>query len=89
MPKRKVVDQSIPMEVVDDGSISRRSKRRSSAGPVDVPAKRAHTTRHDQETIVEESVVTDVTTVNSDKHVHFSNPRSDIVASTSVTTSTE
>lgn len=85
MPKRKIVDQPIAIEVADDGS-TRRSKRKTSAGPVDVPTKRANTTRHDQETIVEESVVTDVTT---DKHVHFPDAGPDMVASTSVTTSTQ
>ena len=84
MPKRKIVDQPIPVEVADDGS-SRRSKRRTSAGPVDVPTKRANTMRHEQETIVEESVVTDVT----DKHVHFPDSGPDMVASTSVTTTTQ
>ncbi len=81
MPKRKIVDQPIPIEVADDGS-QRRSKRRTSAGPADVPTKRANTTRHEQETIVEESVVTD-------KHVHFPDSEASRVASTTVTTTTQ
>lgn len=89
MPKRKIVDQPTPIEVADDGS-TRRSKRRTSAGPVDVPTKRTNATRHDQETIVEESVATDMTTLNADKHVHFpDSEQPDMVASTSVTTSTQ
>lgn len=88
MPKRKIVDQPTPLEVADDGS-TRRSKRRTSAGPVDIPTKRAHATRHEQETIVEESVVTDVTTLNADRHVHFPESEPDMVASTSVTTTTQ
>ncbi|MCJ1366365.1 hypothetical protein MMC16_005493 [Acarospora aff. strigata] len=90
MPKRKIVDQPVPMDAGDDGPAARRSKRRSSAGPAEVPAKRAHTARHDQETIVEETLtVTDEETFNANKHVHFSDPKPGVTTTSSVTTTTE
>ncbi len=88
-PKRKIVDQPAQMDAVDDGPAARRSKRRNSAGPVDVPAKRPHTAKHDQDAIVEETVVTEVTTVTADKHVHFTGTKPDVAATSSVTSLTQ
>lgn len=90
MPKRRIVDQPALMETGNDGPAALRRKRRSSPGPVDPPKKKTHTRKHESNTTAElSSVVTSDTPSNAEKHVRFSHPEPEIIASTSSTSLTQ
>ncbi|KAI9870934.1 MAG: hypothetical protein M1830_003612 [Pleopsidium flavum] len=82
-PKRKIVDQPVQVDAANDEPTAVRRKRRGSPGQVDPPKKRTHTKKHETETTAEVSLATNVTPSNADKHVRFSNPQPEIIASSS------